>query len=375
MGIPDTDKREKIKKLLIWHPKGMTITDISSELGLNRNLTAKCLDLLVITGHIDMQQMGTAKVYTSSHHVPIADMLEFSSDLIIVLDSEQKILRVNNKVVDKLETPREQLVGKKIKETGNTFLDRLRIADPRELHHGSISESNFRCRLKEKEHWFRLKQIQTAFENGTRGVTLLCVDITTLKEATAKSNQHIKDLEFLAEKAREFVDLAPNADIYEKIAADLKSIIPDAKISVCSYDKSAASVTLRSWVFGMGGRSLFKKYVGKDPVGLEIPIGQEALAGMQTGRLLRLSLSFHQMLFEAVPEDACNRLEVEYNLSDTYGIGFSREGLLLGDAAIFLPDGKKIPNQHLVEAYSGAAAIALQRHILESVIQQNGISM
>jgi hypothetical protein len=73
------------------------------------------------------------------------------------------------------------------------------------------------------------------------------------------------------------------------------------------------------------------------------------------------------MLFEAVPEEACNRLEMEYNLRDTYGIGFTRDGLVLGDVAIFLPDGKKIPNQHLVEAYSGVAAISLQRHTLESV--------
>jgi PAS domain S-box-containing protein len=372
MGILDTDKIDKIKKLLVWHPKGMTISDISSELGMNRNLTAKYLDLLVISGHIDVQQMGTAKVYTISHRVPIADMLEHSSDLVIVLDSGKKILRVNNNVVEKLGNSRTHFVGKTIGQTGNDFLDSLKIQDPTKGDRKPVPDADFSCLLQDKEYWFRLKQVPTAFESGTQGVTLICVDISAFKQIAVTNNRHIRDLEFLAEKAREFVELAPDADIYEKIAADLKSIIPDAKIAVCSYDNSTKIVTLRSWVFGMGGRSLFKKYVGRDPVGLEIPISREAHAGMQTGRLLRLNLSFYQMLFEGVPEEACKTLEDEYNLRDTYGIGFTRDGAVFGDAAIFLPDGKIIPNHHLVEAYSGAAAIALQRHLLESVIRQNG---
>ena len=372
MELLDDEKTEKLKKLLISHPRGMTISDISSELGMNRNLAAKYLDLLVISGHIDMQPMGAAKVYTSAHHVPIGDMLEFSSDLIIVLDREHKILRVNNNVVNTLEMPRELLVGKKISETGNTFLDSLKIEYPRGDQFGLIQDTDFRCFLKDKEHWFRMKQILTSFENGTQGVTVICVDITASKEIVIKGNQHINELEFLSKKAWEFVELTTDVNIYEKIAADLKIIIPDAKIAVCSYDHTTGLVTLRSWVFGMGGRDLFKKYIGIDPVGLELPISREALAGMQTGRLLRLNLSFYQMLFEAVPEEACNRLEIEYDLKDTYGVGFSRDGFVLGDAAIFLPDGKKIPNQHLVEAYSGTAVIALQRHMFESGIQHSG---
>jgi hypothetical protein len=46
-------------------------------------------------------------------------------------------------------------------------------------------------------------------------------------------------------------------------------------------------VTLQSWVFGMGSRNLFKRYIGVDPVGLELPLSNETLAGIQMGRLLR----------------------------------------------------------------------------------------
>lgn len=372
MELLDDDKTINLKKLLILHPRGMSISDISNELGMNRNLTAKYLDMLVISGHVDMRHVGAAKVYTSIHHVPIGEMLEFSSDLIIVLDKDQKIIRVNNNIVNELETPREQLTGKRIGETGNAFLDTLKIAYPLLEQDKSIPDIDFRCILKDKEHWFRIKQIRTAFENGTQGITVICVDVTASKEIIARGNQHNNDLQFLSKKAWEFVELASDANIYEKIAADLKIIIPDAKIAVCSYDHSTGIVTLQSWVFGMGGRDLFKRYVGTDPVGLELPISQEALAGMQMGRLLRLNLSFHQMLFGAVPEEPCNRLEIEYDLKDTYGVGFSRNGFVFGDAAIFLPEGKTIPNQHLVEAYSGVAANALQRFIQESDMPKNG---
>lgn len=78
------------------------------------------------------------------------------------------------------------------------------------------------------------------FLNRTQGITVICVDITASKEIIARGNQHIDDLQFLSKKAWEFVEFASDANRYEKIAADLKIIIPDAKIAVCFYDQSTA---------------------------------------------------------------------------------------------------------------------------------------
>ncbi|HII98562.1 MAG TPA: histidine kinase, partial [Methanoregula sp.] len=57
---------KKIQILLRSHRKGLTITDIAKKLSLNRNSTAKYLDILLISGDVALNSYGPAKVYTFS---------------------------------------------------------------------------------------------------------------------------------------------------------------------------------------------------------------------------------------------------------------------------------------------------------------------
>ena len=116
MGVLDQDKVDKIKRVLKWHQRGMTISDLASEMKINRNLVAKYLDMLLIAGQVEMQLIGAAKVFFLSRRVPISALLEFSSDLVIVFDNDQRILQVNEQVPILLETEKEALVGKTIHE-------------------------------------------------------------------------------------------------------------------------------------------------------------------------------------------------------------------------------------------------------------------
>ncbi|PKL58363.1 MAG: histidine kinase, partial [Methanomicrobiales archaeon HGW-Methanomicrobiales-5] len=47
---------DRIKQYLKWNPRGMTISDVSSKLHVNRNLVSKYLDMLLISGQVDMQE-------------------------------------------------------------------------------------------------------------------------------------------------------------------------------------------------------------------------------------------------------------------------------------------------------------------------------
>ena len=122
MGILDQDKVDKIKRVLKWHQRGMTITDLASEMKINRNLVAKYLDMLLIAGQVEMQVIGAAKVFFLSRRVPISALLEFSSDMVIVFDSDQRILQVNEQVPLLLETGKEALIGKTLHELDNPFI-------------------------------------------------------------------------------------------------------------------------------------------------------------------------------------------------------------------------------------------------------------
>jgi PAS domain S-box-containing protein len=183
MGVLDQEKVDKIKRVLKWHQRGMTISDLASEMKINRNLIAKYLDMLLISGQVEMQVIGAAKVYFLSRRVPISALLEFSSDLVIVFDNDQRILQVNEQVPLLLETGKEALVGKTIQEFDHPFIRTLEESwTARGPHEKGDSVSDVNCTIRDEERHFRVKQVPTAFEDGSDGLTFIVEDITSRKK-------------------------------------------------------------------------------------------------------------------------------------------------------------------------------------------------
>jgi PAS domain S-box-containing protein len=183
MGILDQEKVDKIKRVLKWHQRGMTISDLACEMKINRNLVAKYLDMLLIAGHVEMQVIGAAKVYFLSRRVPISALLEFSSDLVIVFDSDQRILQVNEQVPLLLETGKEALIGKTIHELDTPFIRALQASwTARGPQEKGESVADVDCSIRGEERHFRVKLVPTAFEDGSDGLTFIVEDITTRKK-------------------------------------------------------------------------------------------------------------------------------------------------------------------------------------------------
>ena len=85
-----------IRTILKKNSKGMTVTDISREMDINRNSVAKYLDILLISGHAEMITFGPAKVFFPSRRIPLSAMLNFTLDYIILLDRDLKFLQMND---------------------------------------------------------------------------------------------------------------------------------------------------------------------------------------------------------------------------------------------------------------------------------------
>ncbi len=196
MAVLDQDKVDRIKHLLKIHPKGLTISDLSYKMKVNRNLMAKYLDMLLISGQVEMNTIGSAKVFHLSHLIPISAMLEFSSDLVIMLDEQQHILQVNEPVISLLKMEKEHLLGKPVGEIDNPLFRALQ-----EKATGSetgVTETH--CTLEHEEHTFTVKRVPTAFEDGNHGTTLILEDITAhrkyeemLERQEARYRQIVED--------------------------------------------------------------------------------------------------------------------------------------------------------------------------------------
>jgi PAS domain S-box-containing protein len=201
--ILDQDKITKIKNLLKFRPKGLTISDISQHLKMNRNSVAKYLEILLISGHVEMRSFGAAKVFFISNRIPISAMLSFSSDNILVLDNQLRILQINDNFLKFLDMDKDALLGKDLSIPALSFLQELpfqtlikKKPEQRELAAEiSVLKNGTRS-------YFWTKVIPTVFDDGGQGLTVILEDITRQKRA----QQELMESE---ERFKSMIDLSP----------------------------------------------------------------------------------------------------------------------------------------------------------------------
>jgi PAS domain S-box-containing protein len=180
MGILDSDKVDKIKRILKWHPRGVTISDLASEMKMNRNLVAKYLDMLLVSGQVEMQIVGAAKVFFLSRRVPISALLEFSKDPVIVTGSDRRIQQVNEPVTILTDLTRESIIHKLPEDIGHPFMQLICMCgSSRDPHAAGEHICDLSCVIHGGECHFRIKQVPTAFEDGSDGFTFIAEDVTS----------------------------------------------------------------------------------------------------------------------------------------------------------------------------------------------------
>jgi PAS domain S-box-containing protein len=189
-----------IKDLLKKNPKGMSVTDISKALSKNKNTVGRYLDILLISGQVDMRSYGMAKVYTISQRVPLSAMLSYSKELIMVLDTELRITDINDNFLKLLHLPREDTIGKNISFLQSPEVDVHELLDTVAADIGN-QETIVTFQVKNKgERIFHQKCIPTVFDDGQKGITLILDDVT----------EHILAQRVLQESEERFRMMADN---------------------------------------------------------------------------------------------------------------------------------------------------------------------
>jgi hypothetical protein len=188
----------RIRQLLKANPRGLTITDISKRIALNRNSVARYMDVLTISGQAEMRPLGPAKVYYLSSRIPISAMVNFSSDYILAIDDTRKVIQISDNLLHLMNAEREAIIGLGIEAFPHKF-------------QGS-----------DKERYAHVRMLPTTFEDGSHGVTWLLQDITerkrlleNLKETNLALKERVKELTFLytsirgMQQATSWNDLGP----------------------------------------------------------------------------------------------------------------------------------------------------------------------
>lgn len=173
----------QIKEVLEKHPEGLSITDLVKLVDINRNTAGRYLENLLLSGQVEMRRFGMAKMYTLAKRLPVSSVLSISSELVMQLVHNQRIIYANDRLLTFLGSSAKDLFGKNLEfsqfavvfeDVFPELLDRFRRGLKGEEWHGELSRPvqgrSFFCRVA-----------PTVSNDGTKGVSVLLEDITDQK--------------------------------------------------------------------------------------------------------------------------------------------------------------------------------------------------
>lgn len=196
----------QIKTILKNNPKGMTVTDIARKIRINRNSVAKYLDILLISGHVEMVTFGPAKVFFPSNRIPLSTLLDITHDYIIILDKELKFLQANENFLKFSELQRSDIIGQNINILQKTHLPIPELTqNAQRALEGKEFTIEKQYTLENQTYHLRIKYIPTTFDDGEPGVTLLIEDITERKQTEKKMKRAITEWEITFNAITEIV--------------------------------------------------------------------------------------------------------------------------------------------------------------------------
>jgi PAS domain S-box-containing protein len=199
-----------IKDLLKKNPNGMSVTDISKALKKNKNTVGRYLDILLISGQVDMRAYGMAKVYTMSQRVPLSAMLSYSKELIMVLDTESRITDINDNFLKLLRLPREESVGKNISYLQSPEVDVHELLDIITSGKGK-QEAMVTFHVKDSgDRIFHQKCVPTVFDDGRKGITLILEDVTEHMVAEREIRESEERFRMMADNIRDGLIIIEN---------------------------------------------------------------------------------------------------------------------------------------------------------------------
>ncbi|MCK4270320.1 MAG: DUF977 family protein, partial [Methanogenium sp.] len=169
---------ERIIRIIRFKSKGMTITDLSRQTGIHRNSIAKYLQILLASGKVDIQLIGNAKIYTIAKRIPIASIMNCTTDLMLIINKEKKIVNVNSNFLKFFSLEKEDLFLEKYNRIRNPILDHQEINEliSKGIEDGEKAALEIILEYKAKEYDFYINIISMVLDGGEKGILLWIQD-------------------------------------------------------------------------------------------------------------------------------------------------------------------------------------------------------
>ncbi len=181
----------RITQLLVEHPSGLTIEQVSRQLAINRTTAAKYLNFLIASGKIEKRNLGPAKIFTLSPRIPLSHFLNLWQDGIIILDNNMIIQQVNDPVLTLMSMKRDDLVGIRIdKSPVALILTEEGMGHLQKAREGHEQVHIVKFVIQNRAQHFRMKMIPLVLDHGEQGLGVIFEQIPHMPEVFPESGHN-----------------------------------------------------------------------------------------------------------------------------------------------------------------------------------------
>jgi PAS domain S-box-containing protein len=189
------DEEVKIMDLIRDHPLGMNIKEIAGSVCMSRNSAAKYLEVLTATGHLEVRQIGNAKLYYLSNRVPVRNILKLTKEMIVILDRHMRIVQSSDSFTDFIGSAEEQVLGSRLSRLAVPVLSEKEESDLAVvLHGGPALTREIRLEKSGTPVYLATRFIPVVLDGGDPGVTGLFANITEQRQAQLALMEHERTL-------------------------------------------------------------------------------------------------------------------------------------------------------------------------------------
>ena len=185
-----TGEFSEILTLLRENPRGMSVTEIADATHLNRNTIARYMDNLLVSGRVEMRTFGKAKVFFLSKRVPVSAMLNLSSEMVLLIDADLRLIQANESLLSFIGAESDQIIGKYVYESAcKTFCSDVLTDQIRSALQGEMVRSELRLIKNGSDCYLDQRIYPMVLSDGRPGVTVVWDDITEKVNSEAALEQ------------------------------------------------------------------------------------------------------------------------------------------------------------------------------------------
>lgn len=178
------EELDRVKIILTGNPRGMTISEVSKKIGVNRNSVAKYLEIMRTSGDVEMKIFGRSKIFMLSSRMPLATALSLSSEMIVLIDGNLRILDANDQFLRFTESSRDEIVGYSLEEVNSDILAHPSILlNVKDTLNGKEYTHEISVARARDELYFKIKLLPVTTSETQRRAAIIYENITARKKA------------------------------------------------------------------------------------------------------------------------------------------------------------------------------------------------